>query len=166
MASTASAPPTPMANIPKPEALGVCESVPSLKRAGLLHRDIRRTNRHMHQHPGGCVVFQDDLVNDTGSRLPELDSVLLGRALQEIKYLLVGDESALFFRSDVIHEAQQKIVTSRSACAPLDAWIRWSQCILTGTAHRERPALMNCNLGSDQRTETVSRAWWRVTGPF
>jgi hypothetical protein len=38
--------------------------------------------------------------------------------------------------------------TSKSDLAPVDAWMRWSQWMLTGTAHRERPALMNCNLQS------------------
>ena len=145
IASTASAPPTPMANIPRPEALGVCESVPSLKRVRLV--SITSVGEpDTHQHPRGCVVLQDDLVDDSGSGLPELDPVLLGRALQEVKYLLIGDKSTLFRGSEALHVVQQNTVTSRSACAPLDAWIRWSQCMLTGTAHRERPALMNCSL--------------------
>jgi len=113
-----------MASIPKPEALGVCESVPSLKGGRLLCDNISRRDGHIHEHPGGGVVFQDDLVNNTGPRLPELDPVLLGRALQEVKDLLVGDKSTLFRRSVVIHGNQQKISTSRSASAPPDAWIR------------------------------------------
>ena len=85
-------------------------------------------------------------MDDSGPRLPELDSVLLGRALEKVKYLLVGNKSTLWLKSEEFCGLQGNMVTSRSACAPLDAWIRWSQCMLTGTAHRERPALMNCNL--------------------
>ena len=146
IASTASAPPTPMANIPKPEALGVCESVPSLNTARSPRRNIMIRDRHAHQHPRSGVVFQDDLVDNSGARLPEFDPVLLGCAFQEVEHLLVGYNGALFRRSEAFHGVQRNVVTSRSACAPLEAWIRWSQCMLTGTAHRERPALMNCNL--------------------
>ena len=96
IASTASAPPTPIANIPKPEALGVWESVPSLKGAILLRCIIWRRDKLVHQHSRRGVVFEDDLVNDTRSRLPEFDSVLLGRALQKVEDLLVADYSVLF----------------------------------------------------------------------
>jgi len=146
IASTASAPPTPMASIPKPEALGVCESVPSLRMARSSRHNAMIRDRYAHQHPRSGVVFQDDLVDNSGARLPELDPVLLGRAFQEVEHFLVGDDGALLRKSEAFHGVQQNVVTSRSACAPLEAWIRWSQCMLTGTAHRERPALMNCNL--------------------
>ena len=85
-------------------------------------------------------------MDDSGARFPELNPILLGCTFQEVEHLLVGDDGALFRRSEAFHGVQQNVVTSRSACAPLDAWIRWSQCMLTGTAHLERPALMNCNL--------------------
>ena len=84
-------------------------------------------------------------MNNPGPRLPEFNAILLCRTFQEVKHLLVGNNSVLYDRLDVFR-ASSSIVTSRSVCAPFDAWIRWSQCMLTGTAHRERPALMNCNL--------------------
>lgn len=116
------------------------------RKVGLRHSNVKRRNGYVHQHPRSGVVFQDDLVDNSGSRFPEFDSVLPSRALQEVEYLLVGDKSTLFCRLDVFLGVQRNMITSRSACAPLDAWIKWSQCMLTGTAHLERPALMNCNL--------------------
>jgi hypothetical protein len=40
MASTASAPPTPIPSMPMPPALGVCESVPMIKPPGLIKVSI------------------------------------------------------------------------------------------------------------------------------
>jgi hypothetical protein len=40
MASTASAPPTPIPSMPMPPALGVCESVPMIKPPGLTEVSI------------------------------------------------------------------------------------------------------------------------------
>jgi hypothetical protein len=69
-----------MANIPKPEALGVCESVPSLKGRSYSAATSGGGGKYI-KHPWGGVILQNDLVDDAGPRLPELDSVLLGRAL-------------------------------------------------------------------------------------
>ena len=40
--STASMPPQPMANIPNPAALGVCESVPIMKPPGYAYCSLKR----------------------------------------------------------------------------------------------------------------------------
>ena len=77
-----------------------------------------------HQHSGSGVIFQHDLVDNSGPRLPELNPVLLSCTLQEVEYLFVGDERVLCDGSDMFRETCRNIVTSRSACAPLDAWIR------------------------------------------
>ena len=41
------------------------------------------------QAAGKCVIFQHDLMNDPGTRLPESNTVLLGRRGKKIIYLLV-----------------------------------------------------------------------------
>ena len=66
MTSTASAPPTPTAQAPRPPALGVCESVPMISCAG------KR------------VVLQHHLVDDAGARPPEAGAVLRRRRAQEV----------------------------------------------------------------------------------
>ena len=64
--SPQSAPPTPMASMPRPPALGVCESVPIISAA----------------REG--VVLQHDLVDDARARLPEADAVLARGRAQEV----------------------------------------------------------------------------------
>jgi hypothetical protein len=48
-ATHASAPPTPMARQPRPLALGVCESVPSMSMPGLVG-DVSTEHRAITQH--------------------------------------------------------------------------------------------------------------------
>lgn len=56
---------------------------------------IGNINVHVHQHAWGGVIFQYNLVDNTRPRFPELDPVLRGRTLQEVKYLFVGNERVL-----------------------------------------------------------------------
>ena len=72
MTSTASAPPTPMATMPSPPALGVWLSVPIIMPAG------------------EGVLLEDDLVDDPRARLPEPDAVPGRHGAQEVVDLLVG----------------------------------------------------------------------------
>lgn len=57
---------------------------------------IGNINGHVHQHPWSGVVFQYNLVDNPGPGFPELDPVLLGRTLQEVKDLFVGSDRALY----------------------------------------------------------------------
>lgn len=80
-ASTASAPPTPIASIPSPPALGVWESVPSIRSPGLHAREKGGgwNGELKCDAEGGeemederSIVLENDLMDDTGSGSPEL----------------------------------------------------------------------------------------------
>ena len=75
--SPQSAPPTPMASMPSPPALGVCESAPIISA------------------PGERVVLQHDLVDDARARLPEAEAVLARRRADEVVDLLALADRAL-----------------------------------------------------------------------
>ena len=62
-------------------------------------RDMRiRANHHTARE---CVVLEDDLMDDTRARLPELDTILFGSALQEVKdfAVVINGTLALQIRS-------------------------------------------------------------------
>jgi len=79
-ASTASAPPTPIASMPRPPALGVCESVPSMSRPGLGQSKGESAKSSVAAEEAGVaikrnarrVVLEDDLVDDARSGAPKL----------------------------------------------------------------------------------------------
>lgn len=48
-----------------------------------------------HEHPGGCVVLEHDLVDDAAARAPELDAVFTGGAFEEVEDLLVRYNGSL-----------------------------------------------------------------------
>ena len=74
--STASAPPTPIATMPRPPALGVWLSVPIII------------------PPGNAYLLEHDLVDDPGPGLPEADAVLRRHRAEELVDLGVHVERA------------------------------------------------------------------------
>jgi hypothetical protein len=110
MASTASAPPTPIAMVPRPPAFGVCESEDLQSRQESVVCDKLLTSaqpvnqsigvpqwerKDLHQHTGCSIVFQYDLVDDTRSRSPKFDTVFQRCTLKEVKNFLVCDNGTL-----------------------------------------------------------------------
>src|SRR5712671_1059001 len=100
IASTASAPPTPIASIPRPPAFGVCEStnegltegkyvgriiITGTKPDGnkaLVNRNRSTTTRTAsHEHSRSSVVFEHDLMDNSGARSPKFDPILFGCTL-------------------------------------------------------------------------------------
>ncbi len=98
IASTASAPPTPIASIPRPPAFGVCEStdlgfnegpyngrflIAGAKPGGDNGKLGRSTivRAISHEHPRSSIILKDDLMDNSRARSPELNPVLFGRAL-------------------------------------------------------------------------------------
>lgn len=99
MASTASAPPTPIASIPRPPAFGVCESIAkwsvdrrdagaflitSAKPRQCTVSEVDR-NRYWvrpgsHEHPRSSIILEYDLMDNSRTWSPELDTIFLGRA--------------------------------------------------------------------------------------
>ncbi len=108
MASTASAPPTPIAMVPRPPAFGVCESEDFKSRQVVVYKLLTGTQpvnqsidvpkwekKDLHQHTGCSIVFQYNLVNDSRSRSPKLDAVFQRCTLKEVKNFLVCDNGTL-----------------------------------------------------------------------
>lgn len=113
MASTASAPPTPIAMAPRPPALGVWLSVPSMKRPGAAVGEVSSARAEAPRRER-TVVFEDDLMDDTTPRLPELYAVLLCRALQEVEDLLGADDASLQVRRRAFERRDEMVRVDRA----------------------------------------------------
>lgn len=83
----------------------------------------------------GCALLgdarrtlEDDLVNDAASGTPELDAVLAGSRLEEVKDFLVADNRTLrgdeHQLADPCEVGRPRLRTLRSASAPENALIK------------------------------------------
>lgn len=119
----------------------MCESVPSIRRPGLLDvggEHIRKSIRCLKDAalPRGCysrsVVLEHDLVDDATAGSPELDTVFARTRVEEIKNLLIGRNRALYSQEPGVRETavsvgcgrlrtRERTRTLRSASAPSKA---------------------------------------------